>query len=107
LDPKSSAAHCNLGVVLEGSGDLYGAESEFRNAVELDPNSTIALLDLGENLVHQRNGKEAVRSMEMVVGRDDTPDTRKLYGDSLVLAGRDDDAYQQYEMALKRDERNY
>jgi hypothetical protein len=46
IDPRSVAAHVQLGVVLYLAGDPRGSEAELRRAVELDPSSPDALLNL-------------------------------------------------------------
>jgi Tfp pilus assembly protein PilF len=42
LDPKSSAAHTNLGASLARSGDYAGAEKHFRAALAADPKNAVA-----------------------------------------------------------------
>ena len=42
LDPKSSAAHTNLGTSLARSGDYVGAERHFRAALATDPKNAVA-----------------------------------------------------------------
>jgi tetratricopeptide (TPR) repeat protein len=103
LDPNLAAAHCNLGVVLDARGNYPAGELEYRRAIELDDNSGIAFMDLAGNLINQNRGEEAVLVMHEVLKRSDTTQARKRYGDALVLAGRDDDAYRQYAEAVHRD----
>ena len=50
LDPRNSAAHRWLGVLLAAKKDLAGAVKSLERAVTLDPKSWAALLDLG--IVH-------------------------------------------------------
>jgi serine/threonine-protein kinase len=47
LDPKSSAAHKWLGVLLTSMGRAEAAEKAFDRALQLDPKNWAALLDLG------------------------------------------------------------
>ncbi|MDP9175234.1 MAG: tetratricopeptide repeat protein [Planctomycetota bacterium] len=102
MAPKSASAHCNLGVALEAKHDYADAEREFRRAVELDADSAVPLTDLAENLIHQSRGAEAALVMEAALKISDTPDARQRYADALVLAGRDDDALQQYVIVVRR-----
>ncbi len=46
LDPRSTVARVQLGVVLYLAGDVRGAEVELRRAVELEPQNADALLNL-------------------------------------------------------------
>ena len=45
LDPESSEAHAALGTVLRDQGNAAGATSEYRRALELNPNNATALWD--------------------------------------------------------------
>jgi len=45
LDPKSSEAHAALGTVLRQAGNTTGADSEYRRALEINPNNALALWD--------------------------------------------------------------
>lgn len=103
LDPDSPAAFLNLGVALEAAGQYEKAEVAYRRSLDLDPQHEQTLLNLGLNLIHQNKGVDAVSIMQRVLETNDTPFTRKLYGDALSRAGRYDDAVEQYEIALERD----
>jgi tetratricopeptide (TPR) repeat protein len=102
LAPKSSPAHCNLGVALEAKKNYLAAEREFRRAVELDSDSAVPLMNLAQDLIEQNRGAEAARVMQAAIKISDTTSARKRYGDALVLAQRDDDAYRQYAEAVRR-----
>jgi tetratricopeptide (TPR) repeat protein len=102
IDPQSALAHCNLGVVLDSRGDLSRAELEYRRSMELDDQNPATLMNLADNLIHQDRGTEAVGVMQLAIKIADTTAARKRYGDALVLAGRDDDAFRQYQEALRR-----
>jgi tetratricopeptide (TPR) repeat protein len=105
IDPHSAPAECNLGVALETSGQLEQAQLAYRRAMELDPDETIAMIDLGAVLVRQGQGREAQTVLEAAVKKVDTAIVRKRLGDSLVLQGQDDEALEQYNLALKIDPR--
>ena len=55
LDPKSAAAHTNLGVALRDSKDVAGAIAACKKAIELDPKCVAAHNNLGSRL---RDGKD-------------------------------------------------
>jgi tetratricopeptide (TPR) repeat protein len=101
IDPQSALAYCNLGVVLDGRSDYPGAELEYRRAMELDDKNPVILMNLADNLIHQ-DRDEAVGVMQLAIKLSDTTAARKRYGDALVLGRRDDDAYRQYQEALRR-----
>jgi tetratricopeptide (TPR) repeat protein len=107
IDPSSAAAWANLGAALDVGGDAEGAERAYKKSLELNGLQDSTLLNLGFNLIGQRKATEAVSVMEQVVKRMDKPVTRRAYGDALVLAGRFDEAIQQYDLALKQDPRYY
>lgn len=54
-----AAVHNNLAMVLRASGDATGAEAQFRAALELEPDLTGALSNLGALLVEQNRYSEA------------------------------------------------
>jgi Flp pilus assembly protein TadD len=47
LDPRSADAHCNLGITLSERGDLDGAETSLRAALDLQPGHVSAIFALG------------------------------------------------------------
>ena len=100
LDPDSPAAFSNLGVALEAAREYARAETAYRRSLDLDPLQEQTLLNLGLNLIQQNKGADAVSIMERVLKNDDSPLTRKRYGDALARAGRYDEAVKQYEAAI-------
>ena len=51
LDPNLAEAHTVLAVALEHDWQWSESEKEYRRALELDPNNTLALSNLGDLLV--------------------------------------------------------
>jgi TolB-like protein/tetratricopeptide (TPR) repeat protein len=45
VDPQSSEAHAALGTVFRGTGNPAGAASEYKRALEINPNNAVALWD--------------------------------------------------------------
>ncbi len=45
IDPQSSEAHAALGTVFRSTGNLAGAASEYKRALEINPNNAVALWD--------------------------------------------------------------
>ena len=107
LDPKSASAYSNLGVALDSRGEFARAEAAYRHSLDLDPENITTQLNLGTNLVQQNKGAEAVEILEHVIVRQDTPSTRKRYGDALARANRFDDAVAQYRQAIQLDPKYY
>ena len=47
LDPKDAVAHANLGIALNGKGQVDEAIASFMKAIELDPKNAPAHSNLG------------------------------------------------------------
>ena len=56
LDPQSAAAFSNFGVALDANGEYARAEAAYRHSLDLDPENTTTLLNLGTNLIKQNKG---------------------------------------------------
>ena len=67
--PGTLTAHTNLASVLMQKGDLAGAESELRQALEKKPGYVPALMTLSYVLVRQGKNDEALESARSAVGR--------------------------------------
>jgi len=105
LDPRSADAHCNLAVLLESLGKYTEAEKEYLRALELSPDHLTALYNVAGVMNQLGEGKPAIEVMQMLLKLHDTPEIRKRFGDALVVSGRDDDAYTQYNLALQSNPR--
>ncbi len=70
LDPKSSAAHLNLGIAYADEFNLEGALVEFSEAVNLDPNSVPAHYNKGRVLLDLRRYPDAKPELETAVHLD-------------------------------------
>jgi tetratricopeptide (TPR) repeat protein len=107
LNPRSAAAFSNLGVALDSRGEFARAEAAYRHSLDIDPDNTTTLLNLGTNLIQQNKGAEAVEILEAVVAKQDSPQHRKRYGDALARSNRYADAVAQYRQAIKLDPKYY
>jgi Flp pilus assembly protein TadD len=59
VDPRSSRAHSNLGVVFERAGDRGRAIAEWQTAVALDASNLDALYNLGTSLAADNRPSDA------------------------------------------------
>ncbi|MGI9263325.1 MAG: putative 2OG-Fe(II) oxygenase [Gammaproteobacteria bacterium] len=66
--PSSAALNNDLGRALNNQGDLKGAESAFRKAVELDPGFADALANLGHVLSGLQRTAEAEAAFQQALG---------------------------------------
>jgi tetratricopeptide (TPR) repeat protein len=106
-NPKLAAAWTNLGVTLDATKKYATAEWAYKKALELDANQSVAEMNLGANLVLQNKGAEAVSVMEQAVKKNSDAPTRTVYAQALSLAGRNDDAIAQINLALKLEPHYY
>jgi tetratricopeptide (TPR) repeat protein len=66
LDPAHGGAHYNLGVVLEAEGDIAGAETEYRAAIQFLPKPAIAHARLGALFAARGDVTTARRELDTV-----------------------------------------
>ena len=108
ISPTWADAWTNLGVALDAQGQLIdAAEMPTSVASRLDRHQSVAILNLGANLIRQGKGEQAVGVMEEALKRVDNAPTRTRYGHALILAGRPEDSIQQFDFAMKFDPRYY
>jgi Flp pilus assembly protein TadD len=67
-DPKNAELLNNFAFTLQESGDLLGAETEFRKALSIDSSFENAAVNLGLLLARQRRYEEAFRVLEPAIG---------------------------------------
>ena len=68
LDPRHAAARCNLGQTLSLLGHFCQAASQFRKAIEVDPNLAAAQLNLSHALRNAGEPEAAVEAASAAVG---------------------------------------
>jgi len=77
LDPGSAAAHNNLAVVLEKSGDNQTAMRHYRLALGLEPDSPRTLFNMGNLHMHEgRRDSAATYFRKALILRPDYPEAR-------------------------------
>lgn len=103
--PANARALYNLGKALQSEGDLAGAETAYRAAIEAGPNYDLPYVGLGL-LLSDRGEHES--GLALVRRGADMRDSNafKHYNLGIVLArlGRKQEAAEQYRLALARDE---
>jgi tetratricopeptide (TPR) repeat protein len=93
LRRQTSGLHDNLGTALISLRDADGAIREYRAAVEADPQSAIAALNLGLTLAARKQPGEARRWLEQSLRLNpDQPDGHLRLGALLLAAGQREDA---------------
>ncbi len=107
LLPQSAEAQLNHGVVLDATGDLPGAEKAFLKSLELDSKSPSTLLNLGQNLLRQGKGKDAVEILTQLTVIADSAVARKRLADAYVQAGNLTAAAVNYDKSLSLDPNYY
>ena len=99
---KNAVWFYNQGVVLEKQGQVDAAVKSYRQALELSPGYSSALLNLGKLLAETGQFAEAVaRYQEALRIRPDYADAHNNLGAALVSLGRIDEAVARYQEALR------
>ncbi len=100
-DLRSPGAWYGLGLVYARLGELPEARKDFSRAMELDPNNTDAVIQLGDldlafYLLDPRNGRAFLADLKEITGRLLTKDARSFDGlrfsGNIALAGNDTSA---------------
>jgi tetratricopeptide (TPR) repeat protein len=102
LDPKLARAHYALANALAETGDSKGAESEFSEAVRLDPQNPLMLEALGVFYTHHRQYGQALDAYSKALSVQ--PKFLPAYlarGDIFLAMGQRDKALDEYNAALK------
>jgi tetratricopeptide (TPR) repeat protein len=79
-DPKSAAAHANLGVTLSALDDISQAAAQYRKSLQLEPNQPGVSFDLGVAEFRQGHFAEAIPPLEAVRKKHDDPRLPLLIG---------------------------
>jgi TolB-like protein/thioredoxin-like negative regulator of GroEL len=105
LNTNLGAAHTILGLVKVGNDwDFAGAESEFKHAVELEPNSVTAHRWYGVFLVEIGRSNEGIRELKMAESLDPLAlDVQADIGLALYLGRRYNEAEQVLQHILQQD----
>jgi len=78
--------HIGLALLLRAGGDLEGAQTVYGRALDLDPDSTLALQGLGSLLVGMDRATEAIPFLRRALEQD--PDLLEARTDLVVALGR-------------------
>lgn len=103
LQPGMAVAHNNLGVALRDLGELELAVESFEAAISLAPRNVAALINLGTTLTKLRRVERAIEVCQLA--RDVNPnlaETHLAFGLALELSGRQAEAVQAIDEAVKR-----
>ena len=94
--------HVNLGVLLKKKGDLAGAEAAYRKAIEIDPQHTSALCNLGFLLRTERDQQAEAEQLfrRCIEINPQDPNNYNNLGETLKAQGDAAGAKKAYERAL-------
>ncbi len=102
LDDDCVEAHTILGTILSSIWDWQGAETEFKRAFELDPNSARGVGGMARFAKTQGRLDEALTLFRRVVELEPiNPSSHLLYGQILMVANRFDEALASVQKALE------
>lgn len=102
LAPDLSGAWVNMGVALRRSGDLAGAESAYRRALEADPKAASAYENLAALLQLRGHPEEAEELLHVSAGAGSrNPYAYLELGDVNLRRGRVDEARRYYRRAMR------
>ncbi len=104
IDPTHSAGHLIRGVSLVQDGRVQNGIAELRKAIESDPKSPAAYLELARTYTQQRNfpDAEAVLREGLQVGPQSVK-TQMALGDVLAAAGNESEAAKEYRRGFEMD----
>jgi tetratricopeptide (TPR) repeat protein len=103
--PDSPRARVGLGqALLVEAGDAAGAITQFRKAIELQPDHPFAHYNLGTVLLQQQQYEEAASHLRIALAGDPRNiDARINLGQALTGLERTNEAIEQYSLALAQD----
>lgn len=100
--PAAIFIYTGLGQILMEQGDLQGAQTDFRKALDLRPDFPDALTGAGQILLVQHRPAEAAAAFEKVVrARPDSLPARNGYASALRQSGKQEKADQEFIEARK------
>lgn len=88
--PVVRGAHTYKGILALKKGDLSGAENEFKAELANDPNSQMAIAEMGEIRYHQQRWPEAAE--QLAKSKTSTPELLYMLSDSYFHIGKVEDA---------------
>jgi tetratricopeptide (TPR) repeat protein len=103
VNPRSTLAHNNLGIILAQAGQLDKAITHFRHATRLQPNYPEPHYNLGKGLQIQGRLSEAISQYRLALQlRPNWPQAHNHLGLALATQGKSTEAVAQYAQALLR-----
>jgi tetratricopeptide (TPR) repeat protein len=100
---NNSLAHNNLGMYLEGKGELREAIAQFSEALRIQPDHLYALNNMGIALANLGNVDEAILRYEQALRiSPDFPKAHYNLGIALGRQGRHDEAFRHFAEAVRR-----
>ena len=101
LEPGFSEAWYNLGIALQGIGELPEAKKAYQRSLELQPNAANALINLGNVLCHLGQFKEGADAyIKAIAIQPDSVDAYTNLGTACQTMGQVDDAVNAHRHAL-------
>ncbi|MEZ6121816.1 MAG: tetratricopeptide repeat protein [Planctomycetaceae bacterium] len=102
-DPRNADAWHLSGLAAESTGDVEGAESMIRRAIELNPQEPVFQTNLAAVLVNQRRSEEAETLCRQVLRIDERhPEALSHLGTALKQQNRLDEALDVYQAAVRQ-----
>jgi len=103
INPKNASAHTQIGTELLACGFIVDAAASFRTSLEIDGTSLITRSNLGLALA-ALGETEGLDLLEAVVqARPDSPDDHWAWSEKLLLHGRFEQGWHEYEFRLRVD----
>lgn len=100
LNPQSFKAYIQRGKALELSNNNYEALKSYNNAITLSPNYFGAFYQRGCLHLSLHNSVEAIADLDKATTIDSShADAHEKFGDALMMAGKEDEANIQWELA--------
>ena len=90
MQPSVRGAHTYEGMLALKQGDLSGAENAFKAELANDPNSQMAIAEMGEIRYHQQRWPEAAE--QLAKSKTATPELLYMLSDSYFHLGKVEDA---------------
>ncbi|PWC61802.1 hypothetical protein TSH7_16285, partial [Azospirillum sp. TSH7] len=102
LDPYFAAGHSSLGLALQEQGRLEEAPHAHARAVAVDPGFAGAYANHSNARLNQNRLSEAIAGFRRAVAIDPAnPDARRNLGMALLVAGRFEEGWREYEWRLR------